>query len=163
MKKNTKVPSREKLRYSMNRKSKKRRDKIAANIRSNLVSNNFYISNINIGNLKNRINSSLQNAHSQNSTFLELRKKMMANRSSRSGNKKFSHDFGKTGYDKLKIEGRSAASKRKYSSSRHKKSSSFNSRKVSAGPATIDKHSQFQKISEILSRSKFHSSVNYGS
>lgn len=138
------MSSREKLRYSLSRKSKKRKDKIAANIRSNLVSNNFYISNINIGNLKHRINSSLQNAHSQNSTFVELRKKMMASRAGKGG--KSSLDMGRGGQlleKKLKIEGRSATNgKKRLNSSKHKKSNSFN-RKVSAGPATIDKHPQF--------------------
>lgn len=54
-------------------------------MKSNLVSNNFYISNINIGNLKNKINSGIQNAQSQNSTFSELRKRLMAQNMAKTG------------------------------------------------------------------------------
>lgn len=148
MKKSTKVPSGDKLRYSLSRKSKKRKEKISSNLRSNLVSNNFYISNINIGNLKHRINSGLHNAHSQhhnNPAFMELRKKMLAHRSARTGHKNVSQDFGRTGFDaksKLKIEGRSHTSNKRRlnsSSSKHKKSSSFNRKNIPG----IENHPQF--------------------
>jgi hypothetical protein len=56
----TTIPSKDKLRYSLSRKSKKRKEKIDEKLRGNLLANNnFYISNINIGNLKNKINSTL--------------------------------------------------------------------------------------------------------